>query len=331
MKKNLIFFFVLIIIFFFLFLLTFREIYGNKNLLINKEKIFDIKKGESIIEIASNLEKEKIIENKFSFVLYLFLKGDEKKIQAGKYLLDPNLKIYQMVDKFIFGDTIKIKITIPEGYNLKEVEQEFKKNFKEINFSKFKIGDFKNDFEILKDVPDEASLEGFLFPDTYFFNSDATEKEIIYAFLKNFSQKITPDLQKEIKNQNKSLYEITIIASLIEKEVKTLEDKKIVSGILWKRLKYEIPLQVDATISYITGKKTTKISLKETQIDSLYNTYKYKGLPKGPISNPGIESIIAAIYPKETEFFFYLSKPDGETIFSRNAEEHIEAVEKYLR
>jgi len=120
------------------------------------------------------------------------------------------------------------------------------------------------------------------------------------------------------------------MASLIEKEVKTKEDKEVVSGILWKRLKNNIPLQVDATITYLTGKKTTKIPLEDLQIDSLYNTYKYKGLPLGPICNPGLDSIKTAIYPKNSEYWYYLSTPEGATIFSKNLEEHNIAKAKYL-
>ena len=114
-----------------------------------------------------------------------------------------------------------------------------------------------------------------------------------------------------------------------EKEVKSFEERKLVAGILWKRLKGNVPLQVDATISYITGKKTTKISKEETQIDSPFNTYKYKGLPLGPICNPSLDSIIASLYPENSEYWYYLSAPDGKTIFSKTLEEHNIAKTKY--
>ena len=110
-----------------------------------------------------------------------------------------------------------------------------------------------------------------------------------------------------------------------------MEDKKIVSGILWKRIKAGMPLQVDATISYNTGKNTTKVFRSELQIDSPYNTYKYLGLPKGPICNPGIESITAAIYPEKSGFWYYLSTPEGETIFSATLEQHNIAKAKHLK
>ena len=161
--------------------------------------------------------------------------------------------------------------------------------------------------------------------------------------LDNFDKKLTQDLRKEISRQSKTIFEIVTMASMLEKEVKDFEAKKLVSGILWKRLENGISLQVDATITYLAGKKTThpegvasrpygaRISIEDLQIDSPYNTYKYKGLPLGPISNPGLESILAAIYPKESDFWYYLSTPDGKTIFSKTLQEHNLAKAKYLR
>ncbi len=148
--------------------------------------------------------------------------------------------------------------------------------------------------------------------------------------LKQFEQRVVFDSLPALKAQNRDLYQIIIMASLLEKEVRTFEDKKLVSGILWKRLKSDMPLQVDATISYITGKKTTKISLEELQIDHPYNTYKYKGLPPGPISNPGLESIKAAFNPEDSPYWFYLSTQEGKTIFSQTYQQHLKAKELYL-
>ena len=147
----------------------------------------------------------------------------------------------------------------------------------------------------------------------------------------NFEKKLTPDLRAKIEEQGKTIFEIITMASIIEKEVITLEDKKLVSGILWKRIGIGMPLQSCATISYITGKKTTKVSVEETQIDSPYNTYKYAGLPIGPICNPGMDSIIAAIEPEQSPYWYHLSTLEGETIFSRTFEEHNIAKAKYLK
>ncbi len=147
----------------------------------------------------------------------------------------------------------------------------------------------------------------------------------------NFGEKLNSDLRQEIIAQNKTIFEIITIASLIEKEVRTVEDKKIVSGILGNRLEIGMPLQVDATIVYITGEKSTGVSLEDLKVDSRFNTYKYKGLPLGPISNPGLESILAAIYPEENGYFYYLSTPEGKTIFNKTLDGHNRDKAKYLK
>ncbi len=286
------------------FLLNFKTFFLNISSTPDK-KIFSIEKGEGIFEIAKKLEKEKIIKNRFLFLGYAILKGKHRKILAGKYELNSSMTIPQILEKFVKGETAKIKVTIPEGFTIKEIEEKLK-----------------------VDLPEE--LEGYLFPDTYYFSIDYTSKDVIKAMKENFDKKIAPYLP-EIERQGKSLREVIILASLVEKEVKTKEEKEIVAGILWKRLKAKIPLQVDATITYITGKKTTKIPLEDLQIDSPYNTYKYLGLPPGPICNPGLESILAVIYPKETDYWYYLTTPEGKAIFSKTFLEHQIAKEKYLK
>ncbi len=210
------------------------------------------------------------------------------------------------------------------------------KGLKKDEFLKLSKKDFSDSFDFLKDKPKDLSLEGYIFPDTYYINKQNITNSgqleyLIKIFLENFKKKLTSEMREEINRQEKTIFKIIIMASMIEKEVKIPEDKKIVSGILWKRLENNIPLQVDATISYITGKKGINISIDDTKIDSPYNTYKYRGLPLGPISNPGLESIIAAIYPETSAFWYYLSTPDGTTIFSKTLEEHNIAKQKYLK
>jgi len=273
---------------------------------ISGPKIFSVEKGQGLFEIGENLEKEGLIKSKFFFDFYVILIGKERNLQAGKYLLSPSMNVSQIAQEIISGDIAKMKVTIPEGFTVKEIE------------------------EILGiELPGE-NLEGYLFPDTYYFPIDVSSEEVVKIMRENFEKKISP-YKEEIEKSGRSLQEIITMASLLEKEVKTKEEKEIVSGILWKRLKAGVPLQVDATITYITGKKTTKISFEDLQIDSPYNTYKYKGLPPGPICNPGLESILAALYPKESEYWYYLSTPEGKTLFFKTLEEHNLAKAKYLR
>jgi len=343
MKKNLIFI-ILILIFGFLI----WEIFLPPKPLSNEEVIFNIKKGEGSKEIALNLEKAGLISFPPIFRFYVLTTGKAERLQAGDYLLSPSMNIPQIVRKFTTGDIIKEKITIIEGWNLRDIGFYFENKgmfqaeelweiagFPTIDYSKTKDlpkpRDFSENYEFLKEKPKNVGLEGYLFPDTYEIDEKASIDRIVRKMLSNFDKKITPELRTEIKKQGKTIFEIITMASLIEKEVKTKEDKELVSGILWKRLKTGIPLQVDATISYITGKQTTKISKTDTLIDSSYNTYKYYGLPLGPISNPGLESIKAAIYPKGSDYWYYLSAPDGKTYYSKTLEEHNIKKARYLK
>jgi UPF0755 protein len=293
---------------FLLFSVTFLFLWG---IFLPKEKIsgpkiFSVEKGQGLFEIGENLEKEGLIKSKIFFDFYVILIGKQKNLKAGKYFLSSSMNISQIAQKIISGDIAKVKVTIPEGFTVKEIEE--------------RLG--------IK-LPGE-NLEGYLFPDTYYFPIDVSGKEVAKIMRENFEKKISP-YKEEIEKSGRSLHEIITMASLLEKEVKTKEEKEIVAGILWKRLKYGIPLQVDATITYITGKKTTRISKEDLQIDSPYNTYKYKGLPPGPICNPGLESILAALYPKDSDYWYYLSTPEGKTLFFKTLKEHNLAKAKYLK
>ncbi len=176
------------------------------------------------------------------------------------------------------------------------------------------------------------SLEGFLFPDTYYISYNVSSNEIIKKMLDNFDKKLTSDLRAEIKKQGKSVKEIVTLASIVEKEVYKEEDKKIVAGIFLKRVVLGMPLDADSTINYITGKNSPMPTSGDLAAESLYNTYLNKGLPPGPISNPSLSSIKAAIYPEDSPYLYYLNRQDTkETIFSKTFEEHLENKNKYLK
>jgi len=325
-----------------------QGIYSPKNTSLEKEVIFNIEKGEGSRDIALNLEKEGLIRWGPVLRVYVLIKGVPGKLQAGSYLLSPSMNISEIVEKFVKGEAIKEKIIIIEGWNLRDIGFYLENKgmfqaeelweiagFPATDYSKVKDlptpKDFSSEYDFLEEKPKNIGLEGYLFPDTYETNKMVDIEEIVRKMLNNFDKKLTSELKEEINKQGKTIFEIITIASLIEKEVKTKEDKELVSGVLWKRLKNGIPLQIDSTISYITGKQTTKISREETKIDSPYNTYKYRGLPLGPISNPGLESILTAVYPESSNYWYYLSTPEGETIFSKTLEEHNIAKNTYLK
>jgi UPF0755 protein len=179
--------------------------------------------------------------------------------------------------------------------------------------------------------PKNVSLEGYLFPDTYEVREDETAKEVVAKILSNFDRKVSKDILSKIKNQGKTLYQVLIMASVLEKEVKGFEDKKIVAGILWKRLRNGWKLQVDSTLTYITNRKSLELTKDDLTVNSPYNTYKHYGLPPSPICNPGLDSIKAAVSYKDSPYWFYLTTKDGKTVFSRTLREHNYNRWKYLK
>lgn len=299
-------------------------------------KSVEIQPGIGSRGIADVLKKEGAIRSKWIFVFYISMTGGVSSLKPGNYVFVKE-SIAQIVRDLIRGGTNEISITIPEGWSVKDIAEylERKGIIPGGEFLKFNNGQHPvltiDKFDFLADKPKRAGLEGYLFPDTYRIFKEASPEDIATKMLENFGKKLTPDLREEIARQKKTIFEIVVMASLIEKEAASDEDRAVISGILWKRLKIGMALQVDASVNYITGKKTPSISKEDAAIDSSYNTYKYPGFPVGPIANPGLSAIRSAIYPEESSYLYYLHTPDGRTIFSKTLEEHNEAKARYLR
>jgi len=306
---------------------------------INNTKIFTISSGEGAKQVSINLEKEGIIKDHYAFLFYVYAKNNYKNIQAGDYLLSSGMNIADIVKMIVNGNISQRKITIPEGWDLRDIADYFQSQGISTREDFYSIvGEpTKTDNNInisgygFPGKPSGLSLEGYLFPDTYYVGYGDNAETIIKKTLENFDQKITTEMKAEAKAQGKSTFEILTMASLIEKEVKTYHDKQIVSGILWNRLNKGMPLQVDSTVLYANGGDASKVYTDDTKIDSSYNTYKYKGLPLGPICNPGIDSVEAALNPITSNYYYYLSAPDGTTHFSKTLEEHNINKVKYLK
>jgi UPF0755 protein len=195
-------------------------------------------------------------------------------------------------------------------------------------------GSLAQSFDFLRVLPDNATLEGYLFPDTYRIFKDAAAEDIVVKMLANFDKKLAPETRAEISRQGKTLPEIITMASLIEKEVRGADDMKIVSGIFWNRIKNGQALQSCATLAYVLGVNKAQYSEADTKVDSPYNTYQNRGLPPGPIANPGLNAIIAAVYPVQTDYNFFLTAEvngASKVIYSRTYDEHLRNKGKYLR
>ena len=287
MKK---FFFALLAI---ILLVVWVGIFLPHDSILTKEITLVVQRGEGIKDIALHLEQEGLIPSALLFRMFVLSTGISGKLQAGTYIFSPAMSPFNISKKLTSGDVMKEHITIIEGWNIKDIAMYFteRKLFQE------------------KEVLAYADFEGYLFPDTYRITKDMKLKEIIQLMLQTFEEKVSVEWRAEIQRQEKTLSDIVIMASLLEKELQTLKDKRIAADVLWKRLDIGMVLQVDAAPI----------------------TYEQRGLPQKPIANPGLKSIEAAIYPTQNPYLYYLSTPEGNTIFSRTLKEHNIAKARYLR
>jgi UPF0755 protein len=300
-------------------------------------KTIKIIKGDNTLSVGEKLENEKLISGKYYLAYYIWKNNLKNKIVAGEYKIDPGLNIPEISRIITHGeiDSGRVKVTFPEGWESKHMEA----RIKEYGLNTDGFADLVKDpqyfwgkygFNFLADISQSKTLEGYLFPDTYFFLKKAAPEEIIKKMLDNFDEKLTPELKEEIRRQNKSVYEVITMASIIEGEVKSETDRKIVSGVFWKRVENERPLQSCATLAYILGENKKQYTFEDTRVDSPYNTYLVKGLPPGPINNPGLISIRSSIYPQASEYNYFLTDPaTGQTIFSKTIDEHNANKAKY--
>jgi UPF0755 protein len=325
-KRSFFLVFVFIILLFLIGFFYFRNqvyhSYGNSKGGIN----FQIIKGDGVKEIGINLEKEDLISGKIFFYLYVKAHDFSDKMMPGEYNLSGSMTIPEIVHKITTKKDDSVRITFPEGWGMDKMAERLNENgldgkgFLEISNNQ---KSFEDKYSYLKDKKN-LTLEGYLFPDTYFFKKETQAEEIVAKLLDNFDKKINEKLKEDIEKQNKTLEDIIIMASIIEMEVKDSKDRRLVSGIFWNRMKIGMPLQSDITLTYALGVKKKQYSLEDTRFDSPYNTYKNKGLPPGPINNPGIDAILASIYPENSPYLYFLSNPEtGETVFSKNFEEHV--------
>jgi len=295
--------------------------------------IFSIKKGQTLSDIAFALKDKGVISDPLLLIWYGEATGKDKEIKAGAYRFADSVSVKGLLDLFGNGSNVFVKLFLSPGLTLKQAIARIHQAGLDIDEAIVAKPPQKiaSSYKFLADAPAQASLEGFVYPDTYQFDSGQDGGQVIQAILNNFNKNFDSAWYGEIQKQGHSVYDTMIMASILEREVRTLKEKKIAAGILWKRLAAGMPLQLDSTINYVTGKNSPSTSYRDLTLDSPYNTYKYQGLPPTPISNPGLDSIKAAIYPTPSEYWFYLSRQDtGQTIFSRTYREHSQAKDKYL-
>lgn len=328
--------------------LSYEVFLPHAGLLGTKE--IEIPQGYGSRMIGQFLKDEGVIQSKWAFVTYATLLNRASDLKPGRYVVSDGATIAKLLTRLVEGDRLLNEkvLTIPEGWNLRDIGRYLAEEnigsagdfwalaglpAGDYRFAKKnRPKDLSAEFSFLPPPNAGVGLEGYLFPDTYRVYRSAVPEDVIRKMLSNFARRVLDaGTFDEAAGSSRSPFDIVRMASMLEKEVVSDDDRALVSGILWKRLGLGIPLQVDATIIYIRGEKHLPISASDKAIDSPYNTYRYRGLPLGPISNPGISAIRAAIHPQASPYLYYLSAPDGRTIYSKTLEEHNKAKARYLR
>ncbi len=286
-----------------------------------------ISKGASINTIADSLFAKGLIKDKDLFVLWLTTLDKDRSIKAGFYDIPIGLTYAQLISFLSKAPPKEIKVTLIEGWQVEEIAQELQNK---INIDKDKFLLLVNDSLFINKLGVEAvSLEGYLLPDTYLFYWGVDEK-IVIKFLVNQGFAIfTDNARNQIDKYKMTIHQTLTLASIIEGEAIFDEEREIISSVYHNRLNRRIKLQADPTIQYILDGSPRRLLFKDLEIDSPYNTYKYYGLPPGPISNPGKKSILAAIYPANTKYIYFVAKGDGRHTFSTNAREHQRAKTQF--
>lgn len=300
----------------------------------DKSLVVNVKAGSSVKEIAATLKDKGAIRSEWLFASYARVTGAQSKLIAGEHELAAKSDLRSVVKQLQSKTNLSQErsITIIEGWKISDIKDYLIKEgvVSEVEFDEaVKLKQWQNDYEFLQDR-DIKSLEGFLFPDTYRIYSDATAKDIIKKMLDNFDAKLTDQMRADLKTQKQTIYEALTLASIVEREALYDDDRLVIAGIFLNRLKEGIGLQSDATVNYVTGKKTARPSYADLQVDSPYNTYKYRGLPPTPISNPGLSSIKAVIYPQTSDYFYFLTDSEGRAHFATTYAGHQANINKYL-
>ncbi|NMB33803.1 MAG: endolytic transglycosylase MltG [Clostridium sp.] len=295
--------------------------------------------GSNTSDIAAILNDAGVVDKPLWFKFISKFNGYDGCYKSGKHIIDKALG-YREIMEILCDNPITTTVTIVEGKNLKQIAHILdEKNLIDMDIFLEACGTEEFEYKFLEGVPDRKNkLEGYLFPDTYFFDPTSGPRSLIKKFLDNFNLKFKEDFYTRAKELNMSIDEIIILASIIEAETPNPDERPIVSSVFHNRLKSENPelkkLQSCATVQYVLydtqNKMKEKISDNDTKIEHPYNTYLYEGLPPGPICSPGIAAIEAALYPdEESTYFYFVAKGDGTHHFSKTLEEHMRASETY--
>ena len=280
------------------------------------QKEIIISPGMGAKAVANLLFKNGLISHPYLFRIALRLYGKDRNIKAGKYILRDDMSLYEIIDTLVKGKGVLEEVTIPEGLTSSQIADIF--------YKKGIIKDPERFLEIVK----KKGLEGYLFPDTYYVPMNYDEEKLIDMMTKRFWQKVPEDFREKAKALGLSEKEVIILASLVEKEAKYPEDRPKIASVFLNRLKKGMKLESCATIQYILGTPKPNLTYEDLKIPSPYNTYLHKGLPPGPICNPGEAAILSVLNPAKTDYLYFVVGKDGKHLFAKTYKEHLKNKKK---
>ncbi len=296
-----------------------------------------IAKGANAGKVGVRLHERGLTRYTWVFPLMASVTGESANIKAGAYLLNRDMTVRQMLEKFVKGEVAAVWVTIPEGFTVRQIADRLSDRHlvNKQEFLTVASSDVKEFSDILN-IP-EQGLEGYLFPSTYLVPVQSSSRAVVEMMLKQFRSEVVDPMSSDIErvssdssaeSKSAALRRVIIVASLIEREARVPKDRELVSAVIWNRLRIGMKLDIDATVQYALGEHRQRLFYRDLEVTSPYNTYRNPGLPPGPIANPGLDSIKAALHPAKVDYLYYVARPDGSHQFSRTLEEHNAAVRR---
>jgi UPF0755 protein len=291
--------------------------------------VFDTERAKNFKQICELLERDGLVRSSLAFRLLARLEKKDTQIKAGEYDLRPSMTPQEILDKMVRGDTIPRRATVREGMTLVDIARVFEEA------GIVDRGSFNKalaDTDLLKEEGVQVnSFEGYLFPETYNFKRNTQARTVIKAMHEQLKKRWLSEWDSRVVELDMSRHSILTLASIIEKESGNFDEQPIVSSVFHNRLKINMRLQADPTVIYGIKDFNGNITKKDLQTETPYNTYVISGLPPGPIANPGITAIKAALYPAETKYLYFVGNGDGRHVFSETLDRHVEAVNMFQR
>jgi UPF0755 protein len=303
---------------------------GNRALSSDPEaitKLVSVPQGMHTRRIITLLDEEGIIANPTLFHVIVKIEGAEQNLKAGSYLLSPRMTPLEIITELQVGRVQSERVVIPEGFEIRQIADVLSN---EGLVDRDRFIELASDARLVFgeggpfDVP-LSTLEGYLYPDTYLFHQGQTEEEVISQMVNRFIAVTQAEIVPLLGESGFSLHEVVTLASIVEREVAVDHERPVVASVYLNRLAIDMPLQADPTVRYVTPEERPQVLYRDLEIDSPYNTYRYRGLPPGPIASPGLASMLAVLNPAKTDYFFFVSRRDGTHEFTRTYNDHLRA------